>query len=188
MMRQDIQIRDETDADSDVIAEVTVAAFAPLAISNHTESYIIEALRDAGALTVSLVAEVDGRVVGHLAFSPVAIADGTTGWYGLGPLSVRPGYQRSGIGSALVRAGLARLRELNAKGCCLAGHPDYYPRFGFVNVPGLIHEGIPPEVFFALSFDGHLPRGVVTFHEAFKTTGAPLATDGGAAAAASTKR
>jgi putative acetyltransferase len=60
---------------------------------------------------------------------------------------------------------------MNARGCCLVGHPDYYRKFGFRNVPGLVLEGVPQEVFFALSFDGRIPQGTVTFHEAFKADG-----------------
>jgi putative acetyltransferase len=114
---------------------------------------------------------VDGRVVGHIAFSPVAISDGSKNWYGLGPVSVLPGYQRRGIGKALIQEGLSRLKGLYARGCCLVGHPEYYRKFGFENVTGLIHEGVPQEVFFALSFDGHIPQGTVTFHEGFKANG-----------------
>ncbi|HZM36231.1 MAG TPA: N-acetyltransferase [Burkholderiales bacterium] len=163
-----MNIRNETSADIAAIGEVTVAAFRPLEISEHTEQFIVEALRAAGALAVSLVAEVDGRVVSHAAFSPVAISDGTTGWYGLGPVSVLPQYQRQGIGKALIREGLSRLQGMAAQGCCLVGHPAYYRKLGFENAPGLVHEGVPPEVFLALSFDGRTPRGTVTFHEAFK--------------------
>lgn len=93
-----ITIRDETVADVKAIAGITVAAFRTLEINNHTEQFIIEALRAAKALTVSLVAETDGRVVGHIAFSPVAISGGTRDWYGLGPISVMPEYQRRGMG------------------------------------------------------------------------------------------
>lgn len=171
MTTQKIVIRNETDADVSAITDVTVAAFKTLQISNHTEQFIIEALRAAKALTLSLVAEVDGRVVGHIAFSPVAISDGAVHWYGLGPVSVLPEYQRKGIGKALIREGLSRLRKLNAKGCCLAGHPQYYRKFGFENVTGLVHEGVPREVFFALSFDGRFPQGDVMFHEGFKANG-----------------
>jgi len=170
-MNPKIVIRDETNADVGMIAEVTIAAFKTLEISNHTEQFIIEALRAAKALTVSLVAEVDGRVVGHIAFSPVIISDGTRNWYGLGPVSVLPEYQRKGIGKALIQEGLSRLKVLNAQGCCLVGHPDYYRKFGFKNMSGLVHEGVPQEVFFALSFDGHTPQGTVTFHEGFKADG-----------------
>jgi putative acetyltransferase len=164
-------IRNETNADFDTITEVTIAAFKTLEISNHTEQFIIEALRAAKALTVSLVAEVDGRVIGHIAFSPVNISDGTRNWYGLGPISVLPEYQRKGIGKALVQEGLARLRGLKAQGCCLVGHPDYYRKFGFRNMSDLVYEGVPKEVFFALTFDGHTPKGTVTFHQGFKADG-----------------
>jgi putative acetyltransferase len=172
-MNSKIVIRSETDADASAIAEVTVAAFQTLAISHHTESFIIAALRAAQALTVSLVAEMEGRVIGHIAFSPVTLSDGTRNWYGLGPVSVLPAYQRQGVGKALIREGLSRLKEMKAQGCCLVGHPDYYRQFGFKNIPGLVHEGVPPEVFFALSFDGPTPQGAVAFHEGFKADGRP---------------
>jgi putative acetyltransferase len=179
MTKQPIVIRDETESDAAVITQVTVAAFETIEISNHTEQFVIEALRSANALTLSLVAEVDGRVVGHIAFSPVAISDDTRNWYGLGPVSVLPEYQRRGIGKALMQEGLSRLRKLSAKGCCLVGHPQYYRKFGFENVTGLVHEGVPQEVFFALSFDGHFPHGDVKFHEGFKANGHQgAATDG----------
>jgi len=170
-MNLKVAIRSETDADVGAITEVTVAAFETLEISNHTEQFIITALRAAKALTVSLVAEVDGRVIGHIAFSPVAISDGTRNWYGLGPVSVLPEYQRQGIGKALMQEGLSRLKDMNARGCCLVGHPDYYKKFGFRNMPGLVLKGVPQEFFFALSFDGHTPQGTVTFHDAFKANG-----------------
>jgi len=170
-MNPRIVIRKETDSDIGAITKVTVAAFQTLEISDHTEQFIIEALRAAKALTVSLVAEVDGRVIGHIAFSPLTISDGTRDWCGLGPVSVLPLYQRQGIGKALIREGLSRLRNMNAKGCCLVGHSEYYRKFGFNNMPGLTHEGVPQEVFLALSFDGHAPQGIVLFHEGFKADG-----------------
>ncbi|HPM27527.1 MAG TPA: hypothetical protein PLD96_09285, partial [Methanothrix sp.] len=76
-----------------------------------------------------------------------------------------------GVGKALIGEGLSRLRDMGAGGCCLVGHPEYYVKFGFQNLPGLVLEGVPPEVFFGLSFDGHNPRGSVAFHEAFKADG-----------------
>ena len=175
-MNPKIVIRNETDADVDAITEVTVAAFKTLAISNHTEQFVITALRAAGALTLSLVAEVEGRVIGHIAFSPVTLSDGTRNWYGLGPIAVLPAYQRQGVGKALIGEGLARLKAMDAQGCCLVGHPNYYRKFGFTNVPGLLLEGVPPELFFALSFDGHTPQGTVVFHEAFKADGQQAGT------------
>jgi len=171
-MRPGIVIKSETDADVSAISEVTVAAFKTLEISTYTEQFVIAALRAAKALAVSLVAEVSGRVIGHVAFSAVKISDGTPHWYGLGPVSVLPEYQRQGIGKALIREGLSRLKSIQARGCCLVGHPEYYKKFGFDNIPELVHEGVPPEVFLALSFDGKTPRGTVTFHEGFKADGA----------------
>ena len=164
-------IRRETAADVAAIGEVTIAAFKTLAISKHTEHFIIAALRAANALTVSLVAELAGRVVGHVAFSPVTISDGSQNWYGLGPVSVVPEYQRQGIGTALIQKGLSLLKGLNARGCCLVGDPEYYKRFGFGNIPGLIHEGVPQEVFLALPLDGHAPQGIVAFHTGFGVDG-----------------
>ena len=170
-MNPEITIRSETNPDIGAITEVTIAAFKTLEISNHTEQFIIAALRDAKALTVSLVAELDGRVIGHIAFSPVTISDDTPNWYGPGPVSVLPECQRKGIGKAMILEGLARLKDLKAQGCCLVGHPDYYRKFGFKNMSGLVHDGVPQEVFLALSFDGHTPQGAVTFHEGFKADG-----------------
>ena len=170
-MNPKIIIRNEIDADVDAITEVTVAAFRTLEISSHTEQFIVEALRANNALTVSLIAEVDGHVVGHVAFSPVTISDGTQNWYGLGPVSVLPEHQRKGIGKSLILEGISRLKGLNAKGCCLVGHPDYYRKLGFKNVSGLVHEGVPQEVFLAMSFDGQIPQGTVNFHDGFKADG-----------------
>jgi len=164
-------IRNETDADITPITEVTIAAFKALEISNHTEQFIIAALRAANALAVSLVAEVDGRVIGHLAFSSVTISDGTQDWFGLGPVSVLPEYQRKGIGKTLIHEGLSRLKDLKSRGCCVVGHPEYYRKFGFANTAGLVHPGVPQEVFLALPFDGDTPQGEVTFHEGFRADG-----------------
>ena len=166
-----IIIRNETTDDVSAITEVTITAFKTLEVSDDTEQFIIEALRAAKAITISLVAELDGRVIGHIAFSPVIMSDGTPNWYGLGPVSVLPEHHRKGIGESLIKEGLSRLKGMNAKGCCLVGHPEYYKKFGFTNPPALVYEGVPTEVFFVLSFDGNIPKGTVTFHEAFKATG-----------------
>ncbi len=163
-------IRDQTPFDIDVITEITAAAFADCPHGNHTEQFIIHALRKARALSVSLVAEFDGRVVGHIAFSPVTIGGQFCDWYGMGPVSVRPDCQRRGIGKSLIEAGLLRLREAGAKGCVLVGEPAYYKRFGFRNLPQLVLEGVPPENFLALPFAQNPARGVVVFHKAFAAT------------------
>jgi len=160
-------LRNETAADSEAISDLTVAAFQTLAISQHTEQFIIQALRQAHALTVSLVAEFGARVVGHIAFSPIAISDGSPHWYGLGPISVWPEYQCQGIGKSLIHEGLASLKAIGAQGCALVGDPNYYHRFGFKNNPNLTYAGIPQEYFLVLPFTDAVPQGSVTFHETF---------------------
>jgi putative acetyltransferase len=165
-------IRNETISDIDAITEVTIAAFRNLPVSHHTEQFIITALRAANALTISLVAEMDRRVVGHVAFSPVTISDGSLNWYGLGPLSVLPQYQRQGIGKALVQKGLSLLKAQGGRGCVLVGNPNYYIRFSFRNIPDLVYEGIPQEVFLALPFNSEEPPcGVLLFHKGFFASG-----------------
>ena len=160
-------IRKETDADIEAITEVTIAAFKTLPISNQTEQFIINALRAAGALTLSLVAEIEGQIVGHIAFSPVKITDGTKNWYGLGPIAVSPEHQKQGIGKSLINKGLSLLKELDGQGCALVGDPTYYKRFGFRNYPELVYEGVPQDVFLALPFYDKVPKGTVVFHKGF---------------------
>ncbi len=164
-------IRNEIESDIEAIAEVTKTAFATCPYGEHTEQFIIDALRAAGALTVSLVAEIDENVVGHVAFSPVTISDGSPDWYGLGPVSVLPQHQRQGIGTALIREGLSLLKARGGKGCVLVGPPAYYQRFGFRNLSSLTLEGVPPEVFLALPFEDQTPQGGVMFHRAFGARG-----------------
>jgi len=166
-------IRNEIPDDYAVISDVTAQSFRPLGFDTLNEPFIIEALREADALTISLVAEIDHHVIGHIAFSPAIISDGTPGWYTLGPVSVLPEFQRQGIGRALIWAGLERLKAMGARGCCLVGHPEYYGKVGFLHPTGFYYEGLPEELFFAISFDGQYPQGAVTFHEGFKAEASP---------------
>jgi putative acetyltransferase len=170
-MESNMIIRSERNSDIEAISEVTIAAFQNHPISNHTEQFIVNALRDANALTISLVAEIEGQVVGHIAFSPVTISDESQNWHGLGPVSVLPEFQKQGIGRSLVREGLSLLKALGSKGCALVGDPKYYQQFGFRNTPDLIYEGIPQENFLALPFEDNEPRGIIVFHEGFGATG-----------------
>lgn len=164
-------IRNEMKSDVEVISEVTKAAFEGHPYSNQTEQFIVSALRATAALTISLVAEVGGKVVGHIAFSPVTISDGSRDWYGLGPVSVLPEYQKQGIGKSLIQEGLSLLKALGAKGCALVGDPQYYERFGFRNLPDLTLDGVPQEFFLALPFDEEKTQGVVVFHPGFAARG-----------------
>lgn len=160
-----LTIRAETVTDAPAIRALTEAAFADAPHRSGQEAAIVEALRDAGKLTLSLVAE-EGGIVGHVAVSPVSVA-GAEGWFGLGPVSVAPEMQGRGIGAALIGAALARLQDQGAGGCVVLGDPGYYARFGFAAVPGLRLDGVPPVYFTALRFRGALPQGAVVYHPAF---------------------
>lgn len=165
-----MSIRQEEPGDVEAIFDLTAAAFKDHPYSHGTEPLIINALRKAGALSVSLVAEMDGRVVGHIAFSPVTFTDGAENWYGVGPISVLPDCQRRGIGSRLIQEGLEALKPLKARGCVLVGDPNFYTRFGFESPDSevLSHDGVPQENFMVLSFENsRLPSGIVAFHPAF---------------------
>lgn len=162
-----ISIRPEETADIPAIFKLTEAAFRGMPHSDGDEQHIVDGLRSDGDLALSLVAEDADRVVGHIAFSPVTISDGAMDWYGLGPVSVWPDLHGQGIGSALIRRGLADLRALGARGVVLLGSPDFYARFGFAHDPALTYPGPPPEYFQMLAFQGDAPRGDVTYAPAF---------------------
>lgn len=166
-----MSIRPETPADIDAIRAINVAAFAHHPYSRQTEHLVVEALREAGALAVSLVEETEGRVVGHIVFSRASIGPGggrDLGWFLLGPLAVLPALQRRGIGSGLVRAGLDALRRKNATGCVLVGDSAYYARFGFRRAASLVYPGVPPEFVLCLPLAGPEPVGEVRHHKAFE--------------------
>lgn len=165
-----ITIRPEHPADARIIRQLTETAFKGAGYSSGTEGAIIDALRAADALTISLVATINDEVVGHVAVSPVKIGDADNGWFGIGPVSVRPDLQSKGIGSALIRDGLGRLRNLGANGCVVLGNPDYYRRFGFAHDPALRYPGPPPEYFMRLSFGSSKVSGRVSFHPGFSAS------------------
>ena len=162
-----MEIRLERPGDEEALSTLITAAFANAEHSDGTEAAIVERLRDAGALTLSLVADERCEPVAHIALSPVTIDGHHLGWFGLGPVAVRPDRQGAGIGSALIRDGLERLDHMGAAGCVLVGEPGYYGRFGFAADEGLLYPGVPPEYFQALSFTAGKPRGVVAYHPAF---------------------
>ena len=160
-------IRDETPDDIPAIRALVASAFADAPHSDGTEAAIVDALRKAGALSLSLVAGTDREIFGHVAFSPVLVDGRDVGWYGLGPLAVLSSMRRRGIGAALVGGGLSRLRARGAKGCVVLGDPAYYDRFGFANDPDLRFAGAPAVYFQRLVLDGAPPRGAVGYHPAF---------------------
>ena len=130
-----IEIRLEQPQDISVIHALTLAAFTRDQISGQMEADLNNRLRDNGKLLLSLVAELDGQVIGHVAFSPARIAfDGKTSAVyvvALGPIAVQPDHQRQGIGSQLILKGFEMLASQSPQLIFLLGHPGYYPRFGF---------------------------------------------------------
>lgn len=164
-------IREELDQEAEAIRQLTDRAFAGARFSSGTEGAIVDALRRSGRLALSLVASEGGLPVGHVAFSPVRIGegddDGAAGWFALGPISVAPDRQRRGIGAALIREGLQRLRAQGAAGVVLLGEAAYYGRFGFAADPAVHYPDAPAEYLLTLPLNGPAARGIVCFDPAF---------------------
>jgi putative acetyltransferase len=161
-------IRPERARDEGAISAVIAAAFLQAGHSAGNESRIVEALRTAKSLTVSLVATADESIVGHAAFSPVTLDGREDGWFGLGPVAVLPEWRRRGVASELIEAGLATLRGRGARGCVVLGDPRFYGRFGFMADPSFRLPGVPAMYFQRLSFGDHPSGGVVKYHKAFE--------------------
>jgi len=166
-MTSGVEIRRERTSDVEAIGQVIDAAFSGMPYADGDEAELVEALRSQGALSISLVAEREGTIVGQIAFSPAQASGGAAGWYALGPLAVLPAHQGGGIGSALVRTGLRAIGERGASGCILTGDPAYYSRFGFTPSRASAPPGEPAEFFMVKLLRGKLPGGPILFHEAF---------------------
>jgi len=162
-----ITIRPERAGDEDAIRSVTEEAFAGRPHSDGSEPAIIDRLRADGDLALSLVAEEDGRIIGHIAFSRVTISDGAGEWYGLGPVSVLPEKQGRQVGAQVIQHGLRELASRGARCVVLLGDPAYYRRFGFEHDAALTYPGPPPEYFQRLVLAGEPPAGVVRYAKAF---------------------
>lgn len=126
-MKSEVVVRRERSDDFDAIGALIGLAFLGKPYADGDEARLVEALRAQDALSVSLVAERKGTIVGHVAFSPARASGRTPGWYALGPLAVLPTHQRGGIGSMLVHAGLDAVSELGARGCVLTGATGQRP-------------------------------------------------------------
>ncbi len=142
-----VSIRPEQPADAAAIQRVLEAAFPTAA-----EAHLVELLRARGHLTISLVAEVDDEIVGHIAFSPVEVAGAVVEAVGLAPLAVLPAYHRRGIGGRLVCEGIAACGRAGAGFVVVLGEPEYYHRFGFTRADrrGLGNEYGADEAFMVL--------------------------------------
>lgn len=163
-------VRAEEPGEARAIHELVRHAFVGAAHSSGTEPLIVDALRAAGALTLSLVAVEDGDIRGHIAASPVVLESPVGKWFGIGPVSVRPDWQRLGIGKLLVTEALARLRAAGAAGCVVLGDPAYYSLFGFEHDPSAHYRDVPAPYFQLISFTGKRPAGSVEYHPAFDVT------------------
>ena len=162
-----VAIRNERPGDEADIAQVIAAAFETAPHRSGTETQIVDRLRDTGNLTESLVATADGAVVGHVAMSPVNLANPDAVWFGLGPVAVLPSSQGKGIGDALVRAALKQIMAGGADGCVVLGDPAYYGRFGFRADSRMTLANVPAEYFQVLPFGEEVPVGDVTYDPAF---------------------
>lgn len=162
-------IRAEKENDRDAVYAVNASAF-----ETPSEANLVDALLEQAQPVVSLVAEDNGEVVGHIMFSPVSLSDyPDLKVMGLAPMAVAPEHQRKGIGSALVRAGLEQCEQLGYAAVVVLGHPEYYPRFGFSPSSrfGIYSEyEVPEDVFMAMELQlGALSgkTGRVKYHAAF---------------------
>ncbi|MBX9644645.1 MAG: N-acetyltransferase [Novosphingobium sp.] len=168
-MSPSYSIRPEAAGDQAAIHDLVERAFAPMPFSDGDEQDLVDALRDAGDLALSLVAvSAQGTVIGHVGFSPVTIDHKACGWFQLAPVSVTPELQHKGIGSALIRAGIEQLRSAGAGGVAVVGNPVYYERFGFA-----VQDGLTPEserdlpYFRAQALAGDMPQGTLRYAPAF---------------------
>lgn len=145
-----IEIREERPEDIAAIREVNKRAFG-----QDQEGNIVDALRSNGGVLLSLVATLNGQVVGHIMYSPITVGDNATG-AALGPMAVLPEHQREGIGSKLIEAGTQKLKEAGYTFIIVLGHPAYYPRFGFTPAAGFgikCEWDVPGEAFMLLALD-----------------------------------
>ena len=166
MMGMNILIREEARDDIAWIYALTAEAFAPMPFAAGDEQDLIDALRANAALQLSLVAEVDGQIIGHAALSRASHESGEADWFALGPISVAPAWQGRGIGGELIDRVKIWLEEQNARGCILTGAPEYYLRHGFLPAP----QNAPlrePSEYFMVWPRGETPAGRFEFHPLF---------------------
>jgi len=158
-----MNLRGERPEDVQGIYELTKLAFKSMPFSDGSEADRLNILRADKDLELSIVAVAEGKIVGHIAFSPVFLNEKFDHWFGLGPVSVLPELQKQGIGKALIKKGLSRLKDKKAKGCILIGNPDYYHRFGFIGDGQIQYRDYSQDIAQWLKFGKETPSGLLTF-------------------------
>jgi len=158
-----LRIRPEAPGDTAHLQALTTTAFEPMSFSDGTEADALDRLRSDGDLLLSLVAEIDSRIVGHVAFSPLQISDGSERWVGLGPISVEPSRQRQGIGRTLIAEGMDHMRSIGMNGVALIGNPAVYQSSGFISDGRLTYRDVPVQYVQYHLISGPTPLGEVTF-------------------------
>ena len=166
----DLQIRPEQPGNEGAIYQLTADAFRGMPYAGGDEQDLLNRLRDLGQLALSLVAIEGQELVGQVSFSPATLSDGSSPWFGLGPVSVLPSHQNRGIGNQLIRSGLADIAARGALGCVLTGNPAYYQRFGFALAPDNVPENEPAEFFQLKLLKAATATGRFAFHPTFYET------------------
>ena len=166
-MAADVHIREEVPADAQVLHKLTYDAFLPMSFSDDSEADALDRLRADGDLLLSLVAEHDGEIVGHAAFSPIPSHEG---WVALGPISVRADVQKRGIGRRLIADGLAEMKKRRLRGCILTGNPDVYKGSGFRQATRLSYGELPNQYIQYVSFSDDEPSGPLEFAPGLEST------------------
>lgn len=162
-----MDVRFERPGEEETITRLITAAFLEAEHRDGSEADVVERLRTANALTISLVAATEAGLIGHVAFSPVTVDGRENGWFGLGPVAVLPAHQGRGVGTRLIEEGMAQLRDLGAKGCVVLGEPALYSRFGFASTPDVWLANVPPQYFCAVRLADGDESGEVKYHPAF---------------------
>ena len=161
-----VEIRSERPEDIRAIYDLTKRAFAPMVFAGGNEQDLIDAVRDAGALSISLVAEIGSRIVGHVAFTPAMAADSTPGWYGLGPVAVEPELQRKGIGLQLINEGLGKLLRMECGGMHRSRRSQLLSTLWLPAIPGTGSSRPSAGIFHDLAAGGVTSEGGCRFSSA----------------------
>jgi putative acetyltransferase len=166
-------IRTEEPQHIETIQDLIRRAFAPMPFGDNNDQHLTNRFRSAGVLSLSLVAEKEGVIAGHVALTPAVHESGAAGWFALGPLAVEPHLQRRGIGTALIAEAKAWLASRGAAGCIVMGDTNYYPRHGFLPAPETAPVNEPAAYFMVLAMQRQIPPGSFAFHPLFYTTEPP---------------